>query len=116
MEQCNQCDCWLHGSRLGVSAKEVSTMDQFICPTCMWGVGAGGGGNYEETLVSCSYDKDKDIASSIGDGDRITLEYNVSPAGRPASLRGLKPTKSQVHRGFQGQSPPPFPPDQSASQ
>lgn len=81
-------------------------MDQFICPTCMWGVGAGGGGNYEETLVSCSYDKDKDIASSIGDGDRITLEYRVSPAGRPASLRGLKPTKSQVHRGFQGQSPP----------
>lgn len=47
-----------------------------------------------------------DIASSIGDGDRITLEYRVSPAGRPASLRGLKPTKSQVHRGFQGQSPP----------
>lgn len=82
-------------------------MDQFICPTCMWGVGAGGGGNYEETLVSCSYDKDNDIASSIGDGDRITLEYRVSPAGRPASLRGLKPTKSQVHRGFQGQSPPP---------
>lgn len=75
-------------------------MDQFIYPTCMWGVGAGGGGNCEQTLVSCSYDKDKDIASSVIDGDRIALKYRVSPAGRPAFLRGPNPTKSQVHRGF----------------
>lgn len=38
MVQCDQCDCWYHGLCVGVSPEDVTTMDQFECPTCMGGM------------------------------------------------------------------------------
>lgn len=38
MVQCDQCDCWYHGLCVGVSSEDVTTMDKFICPSCMGGM------------------------------------------------------------------------------
>lgn len=38
MVQCDQCDRWYHGLCVGVSPEDATTMDQFVCPTCMGGI------------------------------------------------------------------------------
>lgn len=38
MVHCDQYDCRYHGLCFGVSLEDVTTMDQFICPSCIGGV------------------------------------------------------------------------------
>lgn len=35
MVQCDQCDCWYHGSCVRVSSEEITIMDLFIWPSYM---------------------------------------------------------------------------------